>query len=163
MMRFQISFAVGTLTVFLIAAAQPAVSADMAFHPASTDAELALDRVLKTADGDRRIPDNLFHRAPVPAALRVVYARLLTPAFLASLRQQERALVQKDCGGVYRSGEICGFDYNPITCAQDVASSFAYETLRDTGKTAIIGWQGNTYMLMHERGAWKLARVSCAH
>lgn len=153
-----------TLFCVAFAALSTGVLADPAEHPASTSAELALDRVLKTADADHEILDNLFHRypdAPVPAGKRVNYAHLLTPAFLSSLKHQERALVQHDCGGTYRDGEICGMDYNPITCAQDVLSSFTYNTLHESGSSATIAAQGQTYHMVRVNGAWKLDGVEC--
>jgi hypothetical protein len=144
--------------------AMPSAGANAADHLASTAAEVALDKVLKIADADGRILDNLFHRYPdwpVPPAKRVEYKRLLTGRFLGALNKTQRALVQSDCGGVYRKGDVCGFDWNPITCAQDVFTSFTYHSLRDDGNRAVIAAHGNTYTMVRENAAWKLDDAAC--
>lgn len=154
----------------LIAAcvAEPA-TAGGAFHAPTTDAERALDYALRISDADGRILDNLFDRypdSPVPRGKRVDYGRLLAPDFLASLKREEQALVQKECGGVYQKGEECGMDANPITCIQDVLSSFPnaflYSTIRSgAGRVTIAIPAGNHYAMVLTTAGWRLGGVTC--
>jgi hypothetical protein len=160
-----VAIAVG-LDVWAIAGAAPAAAA---FHPPRTAAELALSAALRRADADEEQLDNLFHRyGPVPRAKRVDYAQYLTTNFWDRLRRKEAAMVRRDCGGVYRDGEVCGMDSSPITCAQDdLPSPLAYRSeaaadgrvrvwLRDA-----CGSPATLYIRTLDHGVWKIDDARC--
>jgi hypothetical protein len=94
---------------------------------------------------------------------------MLTPALIAALVKEEKKMVQKDCGGKYLQGEICGFDYSPITCAQDSAPSYLYHTVLDLQSRVVIeyAWPNETsraavYTLVKRGDRWLIDGITCA-
>jgi hypothetical protein len=94
---------------------------------------------------------------------------LLTGDLIASIRTKEREIVQKDCKGKYVEGDICGLDYSPITCAQDMNSKYEYRTLENTGDAVKIEYRWPpggkpvaTYTLRKNGTDWKIDGISCA-
>jgi hypothetical protein len=140
----------------------PAIAGSAAATAPRTPAETALDKVLKTADRDEEVLDNLLHRYPVAAAKRIDYGKWLTPTLIASLQAEEKKLVAQDCGGKYREGDICGMDYNPLTCAQDTVRPLSYKTVQQNADTAVIAVTGATYRMAHTSAGWQLDGVKCA-
>jgi hypothetical protein len=140
------------------------------FHAPQSVAEKALDRIIARADKDENQLDNLFNRyGPVPVRRRVDYTALLSPALLSAMARHERALVKQDCGGRYRSGEVCGMDSSPITCSQDSAPPYTYKTTATAADMVIIAlrWPTEpktvaTYRLKRFAAAWKVDGVDCA-
>jgi hypothetical protein len=77
------------------------------------------------------------------------YSRLFTKGFLRVMAKKQSDAVKEECGGKYDDG-ICGFDYNPITCAQDYSDSgYLYRTVEDDGRKAKIMyiWTGSAIRL----------------
>jgi hypothetical protein len=140
------------------------------FHPPVTPAERALDATLRAAEADDGVLDNLLEgRGERGYRPTVNYGSRLTGSLLAAIRRAERDMVRRECGGRYKSGEICGLDYNPITCAQDRVGRRLVATLSDSaGRTRIAlasapgGPVHATYTAVEEGGAWKVDGVSCA-
>ncbi|MBV8976462.1 MAG: hypothetical protein JO261_10465 [Alphaproteobacteria bacterium] len=145
------------LSAFLFAA--PAVAASA--HAPQTDAEKTLDKILRTAEGDELILDNVLHRFPVPATKRVDYSKWLTPALIASLQAEQKRLLDQDCGGKYVEGDICGMDYNPLTCAQDTMAVHAYATLSESGDAVTITRAAVAYRMTHTGPGWRLDGIKC--
>lgn len=151
-----------------ICAAAPSLAwAIGAFHPAQTPSELALDKILHLADADQDQLANLLHRPGRDG--KVDYTRIMTPALIAALVNEEKKMVQKDCGGKYREGELCGFDYSPITCAQDLAPFYLYHTVLDLNDRVIIEyeWPKQTsraavYTLVKRGNGWLIDGITCA-
>jgi hypothetical protein len=158
-----------------LAAALPARGAETTapspFHPPATEAEQALAAILHRADTDAAILDNIlgargtrhFHRS-------VDYTVDLTPALLRAIREAEHRLVAKECGGHYRAGDICGLDYNPVTCAQDSDPPYLYRTDAAQADQATISyrWRNDNdqktaaiYRLIHEGGHWRIDAITC--
>lgn len=152
----------------LICGVLPVASAESHFVPPGTVPETALDRVLHRADSDGEQLANLLHRPG--ADVRIDYTQMLTPALIAAITNAEKQLVQKDCGGKYLKGEVCGLDYSPITCAQDTAPSYIYHTVLELGDRAVIeyAWPNGripiaTYTIVKDKDGWKIDGVTCAH
>ena len=89
-------------------------------------------------------------------------------ALIAAIRAEEKAAVQRDCGGHYAKSEICGLDYSPITCAQDSNTTYVYRTEVDQGDEAIIAYAWGkddkpaaTYRLVRQAGQWKIDGIRC--
>jgi hypothetical protein len=151
--------AISVVALFVV----PAIAGISAAEAAPrTPAEMALDKVLKTADRDEMILDNILHRFPVAAAKRIDYRPWLTAKLIASLQAEEKKLVAQDCGGKYREGDICGIDYNPLTCAQDNVQPLSYKTVRQDADAAVIAVTGATYRMAHTSAGWQLDGVKCA-
>jgi hypothetical protein len=148
--------------VAFIAVATPASAAGRAgVHPPKSPAELALDKVLKTADRDDLQLDNLLHRYPVAKAKQIDYRPALTAQLIAAMQAEEKRLVAKDCGGKYLEGELCGMDYSPITCAQDTVAPYTYKTVAQHDRDAIIAGPGATYRMIQAGSGWQLDGVKC--
>jgi hypothetical protein len=139
-------------------------------HPPATTAERALDAILKHADQDPDQLDNLFDgRGQRPFVPAEDYTKLLTAPVIAAMSAKEKAMVQAACGGHYRKGEVCGMDFSPITCAQDLSDSYLYRTEASAEDRADISyyWPGTdkpvaTYRLVRQAQTWKIDGIRCA-
>ena len=139
-------------------------------HPPTSYAERALDGILKHADYDANQLDNLFGgRGQKNFHASVDYGKVLTAPLLAAITAKQKAMVQADCGGAYRKGDICGMDTSPITCAQDISDNYLYRTESSADDRAEIAyfWPGTrnpvaTYRLVRQAETWKLDGISCA-
>ena len=88
---------------------------------------------------------------------------------IASIRKAERALVQQDCGGKYRKDEVCGMDFDPITCSQDSSPNYLYHTILDLGPKVVIeyAWPNENksaavYTLVKQQDGWRIDGITCA-
>jgi hypothetical protein len=161
----------GIIVAAVAAVATPcaAKAPDSTWHAAQTASEVALDRILKQADGDGDQLDNLLDGRGRPGFRPTVdYTATLTPPLLAAIKQTEKQLVQKSCHGHY-TDEICGLDFSPLTCAQDVNDTYLYRTNFDGGHIVEISyaWASDkpapaaTYRLIEAGGTWKLDGIKC--
>ncbi len=147
-----------------------------AFHPARTPAEQTLARILKL-DGDKPgevDPIDASARrprtAPPPGAAYLAY--VTTPLAIAILAAEAHD-VKANCAGVYKSGEECGMESDPIICAQDTPQSYLLRTTQSARGLAVIeaAWRPDpgakptlnaTYRLRLTAGVWKIDAISCA-
>lgn len=74
------------------------------------------------------------------------------------------------CGGRYIKGYICGFDFDPLTCAQDFEPKREFQTVSLSGPITIIRFRyegsepsANLYRLTREGGTWKIDDILCAN
>jgi hypothetical protein len=138
------------------------------WHAPSNAPEMALDRILKAADADGALLDNLLAgRGKKGFKPSVDYAGLVTPAFLASVRSVERQLVRENCKGRYTDG-ICGLDYSPVSCSQDSSDGYLYRTLALDAHSAVVRyiWPSDKaevaeFRLVEAQGTWRLDGVRC--
>ena len=137
--------------------------------PPKTLAERTLDGILKHADQDPDQLDNLFDgRGQKPFRPAEDYGKDLMAPLMAAMSAKEKALVQANCGGHYRKGDVCGLDYSPITCAQDLSDSYLYRTEAGGEDRMEISyyWPGMkrpvaTYRLVRQAESWKIDGISC--
>ena len=158
-------------TALFLAAAMtmPWPAAADTIHPPRSAAERALDGILKHADQDPDLLDNLFAgRGQRPFRPAEDYTKVLTAPLIAAMTAKEKALVQAGCDGHYRKGEVCGMDYSPITCAQDLSDSYLYRTEASGEDQAKINyyWPGTktsvaTHRLVRQAETWKIDGISC--
>lgn len=152
-----------------IGSADAAETALAGFHAPQTEAERTLNEILMATGRDDDALDNLLDGRGKPGFHPTVdYRRFLTEALLRAIRDAEAALVKRDCGGTYRDGDICGLDYDPLTCAQDSNPRYLYRTETQNAGTARIAyaWPGQpaiaaTYRLVLRDGQWKLDGIKC--
>jgi hypothetical protein len=165
----------GILLVALLLFYVPACCADGAFHAPDSDAEKALDHILDSDrildSGQQKSPG--FHEFMIGAdkldkSHEDAYGAMFTKPLLAAWRLAERKAVRVNCHGHYQKGELCGIDYDMLTCAQDEADTYLYRTDVDDGHVARIAykWLGNepevaSYVLVKEGGQWRLDGVDC--
>jgi hypothetical protein len=74
---------------------------------------------------------------------------------------------------VYKDGELCGMDSDPIACAQDFPDSYLFLTVQNGTSVAIVeaAWppdkgaaptSNGRYRLKLVGGVWKIDGVACA-
>ena len=138
-------------------------------HPAATEAEKALDKLLRLSEKRFGLVAAVLGR-PGGGKGDAALARELTTARLRQdLAELERKAVRDNCKGRYVPGEICGLDYNPLTCAQDESDApYGYRTTAGAADQADIAyfWPGAAspsarFVMVREAGAWKLDAVKC--
>lgn len=139
------------------------------FHPPASGGELAVDALLRQVDGGDGVFLFVLKRPDRVVADDPGYAPKFTPGLLAAMAEAERAEVASNCAGRYRDGEVCGLDFNPVTCAQDVPDSGRLYRLdaASSGVEVISAiWadrtdSGATYRMVQKDGMWKLDGVAC--
>jgi hypothetical protein len=139
------------------------------FHRAATEPEKTLDRVLRLSEKDPALVEFLLATPQYKAKAGKDYGRYVTSRLRADLAALERAAVAENCQGKYLDGELCGLDYNPLTCAQDMADgAYLYQTEFSGDGRADIAykWPGQKavvarFALVQEGGVWKLDAVTC--
>ncbi len=174
-----------TLGISLASAETKAKSSSQGpFHIAKSDAEKVLDEILRRADKDRNIFDYVLGHPWYDHEKGTGYSHLFTKNLLRTLAKEEAEFVKYSCDGKYLEGELCGFDYSPITCAQDFSEQgYIYWTKKDNGHKAIIYYlwsladkteeffpgsditdkNKNFYKLIKDDGHWKLDGVDCGN
>jgi len=159
------------LALPLVASPARAVRPELSFHPPATEAERALDAALRRADADPDFLSNLVEGRGGPSYRRTAdYSALLTPTLVSAITRAERALVRRNCGGRYRTGEICGLDASPLTCARDSAEGYLYRTRVSRRDEVFVAyrWPGPgrqavaTHRLLRRDGVWRIDGVRCA-
>lgn len=145
-------------------------SADAApgFHEAQSEAERALDSILKRVDHDNQALDNLVGGRGPGFRRTVEYRTMLTAPVLAAIAAREKDAVKRSCGGRYREDEVCGLDYMPVTCAQDSSPLYYYRTDSESTDAAQVAYHAPfgqaaqaTYRLVKEAGTWKIDAIRC--
>ena len=130
------------VTAVTAALAAGSALAEPAFHPAQTAAEHTLAQILKLdADKPGQI-DPTGGKAgrrprttPPPGAS---YLKYLTTPLATAILDAEARQVKKNCGGVYKAGEECGMDADPIICAQDFPDSYLFRTNQSATTLAVV-------------------------
>lgn len=157
------------LPVFLAAfsTAPAAAEEDTGFHRPTTQAERALDAILKRVDADEQALDNLLGGRDRTFRRTVDYRPMMTQPLLAAIASEEKASVKRNCGGRYITGDLCGLGYMPVTCAQDSSSTYVYRTEAESDDQARIAYawpKANTvavYRMVRQAGAWKIDGIRC--
>ncbi len=153
--------------VFLLMAASAAAGEH--FHAPRSAAEKALADILWASDYDRGFLDYLFADANRDPKKDRLYAPLVSKGLRAALGAHEKGLPKDVCDGHFRSGRICGYDANPLTCRKDVGE-YLYAT-REKGKAGtiialvsegqLIPDDRVVYKIVRQDARWKLDGVFC--
>lgn len=161
----------------LAAMAGTAAAAAAAFHAAQSAPEQTLGAILKADENPRAHVDPTGGAvgrrpltAPPPGA---PYLKYLTTPLATAILVAEARQVKANCGGVYKSGELCGMDADPIICAQDFPDHYLFRTLQSAPSLVVIeaarppdpGAQptrSGAYRLTLSGRAWKIDGISCA-
>ena len=141
------------------------------FHVAQSDAEKALDEVLRGNNQNRNMHYYLLGTPWYDAKKDTGYSRMFTKNFLQALAKAESDLIKLEPGGKCVEGDLCGFDYDPIDCSQEGSDDgYLYRTIEDDGHKAIILclWVGydpdkaeTFYKLIKVDDHWKLDGIDC--
>jgi hypothetical protein len=140
------------------------------FRMPENEAEKALDKILRIENvGNIRLGTAYTVDDTLAGNTRINYADIMTPELFGAILEEEQKLVEQNCGGKYREGDICGLDYDPVTCTQDFADHYLYNTLRMSEDTAQIEytWPSTDkavaeYRLIKMDGRWKIDGIQCA-
>jgi hypothetical protein len=164
-------------TSLTLALAAGSAWAKPAFAPAQTAAERTLERILKLdADKPNDVDptDGVAGRRPrVTPRPGAAYLKYLTPPLAAAILVAEAREVKANCGGVYKGGEQCGMDSDPILCAQDYPDHYLFRTLQGGPGLAVVeaAWPPDPgaptkasagYRLKLAGGVWKIDAIRCA-
>ncbi|WP_445678904.1 hypothetical protein [Radicibacter daui] len=139
------------------------------YHTASTAAEAALDNILKQDNADGTLNLFILKRPDRDLSADILFSGLFTPALEAAWAEAETEAVAKQCSGQYDEDYICGLDYSPLLCAQDISEDgYLYQTGHSDGNTALISvrwpWLDQpvaTYRIVLQNGKWLLDGVTC--
>lgn len=140
------------------------------FHAQKSVAGEKLNSILNTLSKEETFTAEVLGRAPSTPNAKTLTAKCVTNALVVSWKNAEKTSVDKNCGGQYRAGEICGLDYDPLFCAQDFPEfPITYDTEYLDEETALISAKAGkplanfaTYRMILEDGAWKIDGVQCA-
>lgn len=150
-------------------AKEPTSPGAAGYHVATTEAEKALDHVLRLSEKDGNLLEFVLHTPQYKPKADKGYARYVTKRLLADMAAMEKAAVTANCKGKYVAGELCGVDYNPLTCAQDEAEgAYQYKTESAADGKAVVAYKwpdekdkAATFEMLEEGGAWKVDGVKC--
>ena len=157
--------------LFLILTA-PAQAADTAFHPPQTEAERALDKILRSFGVNDDLGGFIFDDPGYNHARDQEFSLLFTQDFLNRYAREEKAQVKKSCGGKYPpDGRPCDMleDNLPIYCGNDHPDDFLYRTIKSDQQHAIVTYRWPDtplegyafYRFINDNGVWKLDDIKC--
>ena len=161
-----------------VALAAGTAAAAPAFHAAQSGAEQALGRILKAdARPAGRIDPTggtVGHRPLTTPPPRAPYLEYLTTPLATAILAAEAREVKANCGGIYKSGELCGMDADPIVCAQDFPDHYLFR-MTQSGPTRVVvdaAWPpdqagaapstSGSYRLTLSGRGWKIDGIACA-
>ncbi len=111
-------------------------------HTATSDAEKALNKVLRLSEKDNNLLEFVLQTPQYKPKADKGYARSFTKRLLTDMAALEKNAVQENCQGKYIKGDLCGVDYNPLTCAQDTSDApYLYQTESSTKGKAVISYK----------------------
>lgn len=139
-----------------------------AWHRPQTAAEKTLAKLLRLSETDQNLVEFVLHTPFYKPQADKGYGRYFTKRLLTGMAAMERETVRANCRGKYLEGELCGTEYNPLTCAQDEMAGYLFRTLSQDDGQAVIDYRWPTekrsmgrYELLRKAGQWKLDRVTC--
>lgn len=143
------------------------------FHEPKSTSEKTLDFFITQIQIDENFADNLFEgRGNKNYKQTFNYHLFLTDKLIDDLRAREAYLVKEYCHGHYNEHEVCGFDANPITCAQDDLTNILYYSFNDNGFVADILIRRKNDFTIHaeyfltrpnQHAKWKISQIRCFH
>lgn len=140
-----------------------------AFHAAATPAEKMVDTVLRLSEKDNNLLEYLLKTPQYDPKVANDYSRYFTKRLCDDMAAMEKMAVEENCQGKYIDGEVCGTDYNPLTCSQDGSEApYQYRTESSADGKAVVAykWRGEKdaqarFDLVEEGGVWKIDSVRC--
>ena len=144
------------------------------FHPAATEAEKTVAKIIKAAQDDPAVPNYLLRGKGLEVGVLKEIQGMFTPALLRAFREAEANMVHEHCGVSYIAGEQCGIRYNPVTCLDFERNEYVFRT--DSGGeyhsgeyNAVIAYRLSegqqiiaTFNMLKVGSHWKLDGVDCA-
>ena len=156
----------------------PAYAAET-FHPAQTEAEKLLDRLLLFDREDDSIYNVVMGKADPNAPSVEKYSPFFTGALLRAIQEKNSAFIQKRCGG-QETDFGCGIDVHLISCTQDFPEAYLYTTLKSSKKSAFVTYlwasdeqpskliiqknlpeQPPIYRFIQDKKDWKMDGIDC--
>jgi hypothetical protein len=142
------------------------------FHAARTTQEKTLAHILQQSEKQEGLMNGMLERVKLNEKQIVMVRKFFTPNMVNAWQQENKRIAEQDCGGAFLEENSCGFDYDPLLCAQDDNDGkFIYRTEYQSSKQTLISmqWDGQPitepvarYRLIKSAGQWKLDGVACA-
>lgn len=110
------------------------------------------------------VQSDIFHKPKTQPekALHLVFDgnHKTTEALRESINDAEKEAVNRNCGGKYIDGELCGLDYDVLTCSQDPPDSEnrLYRTIREKPIEAVIEVKAYNHD-QPEYPMWKMVKI----
>jgi len=139
------------------------------FQPPSSDAERALNSILKWRDPGGPVYRFLTDQNGGRKLYEKRFDRHFTVPLLDAVAALERKLVKEECRGRYVEGDMCGIGYNPLNCAQDDPPNgyhFLVESAGEGTEVIATAWRASgpvtaRYRVTRYHGTWAIDAISC--
>ena len=137
------------------------------FHKPTTAQEKRLHEILQLASCNY---DLIAFLLKLPKYKPIDYSNYLTNKLALAIETYEKNLVQKTCNGKYLDDQICGINYNPITCSQESFEFEVYNTIKTNNHETTIEYSYlldnkiypiATYRLVNKLNIWLLDGIKC--
>lgn len=166
-------FVIGVLLAASLAL--PAAAASPA-HPAETPAEKWLNTLINDDFGPIQINTSFSEKlkftaiTPPKSPLRGLgFSDILTKPLFDAIKAKEVETVKDACKGAYIDGELCGMEYSPFLCGQDVASDpLLFHSVAASEDSALIDYWSDVdqvvvgrYRLVKDKDRWKIDGIHC--
>lgn len=94
------------------------------------------------------------------------YNDLFSQKLLNTLARDEKQTVRENCGDEYHPEEVCGLDFNPLTCSNAPYLVTNINALKQGDVFAIYEYVSNgkikaTYRMHNKNGRWLLDGIEC--
>ncbi|CAA6605680.1 conserved exported hypothetical protein [Rhodospirillaceae bacterium LM-1] len=161
--------ALAAIALAVLAQSSDANAVGANFHPAATEAEMALDAIIRNSERDDSYVDFAIKAPWRNKGKDHQYGQNVSKGLQSAWAKAETLSVQKNCKGKYLDGELCGLGFNPVSCAQDASGeAYLYQTEAKGAQIAIISYRwprsGDivaTYKMIRQGDGWILDGVSC--
>lgn len=142
----------------------------IAMHGPANETETILNEIIVHLATNDALMQGILSRRPTTEKLQEIADHFFTQALRQAWLQKDKELALVDCGKAQVAGQICGLDYDPFFCAQDIPiEPVLYNTIRSDKDTAIISvsWAKDgevmaVYKLLKIGNTWKVDGISCA-
>lgn len=145
------------------------------YHKPETEAEKKLDEILNLAMKGKSWELYYYPIYPYRKGITSIskkeynyYASFLTKELAQAIDDEEKRIFKESCPNGQTEGDNCGFEFDPLTCAQDHPSFYLYQTTSQTDSEAIIyymwgeGYYRQKRKLIKQNNKWKLDGIDCS-
>lgn len=158
------------LIIFMITGVNISFAQDSTFHPAQTEAEKVLNKIISINNKNSYLYNVLLKKEGYKKELEAKYIKLFSEKYRATILNEDKKLTTKYCGNNFDASQgVCGIDYSPVTCEQFGGDNYEFSTLEENKNYAIITYSVDknfknapTFRLINNNGIWILDGVKCS-